>query len=454
MHCDSFACSEAFDDTDTDPTASVPTPLADQNGGEIRDITNADGSSLTVPQDDDKVSHGSRPSTAFATPKTGMTPTSSENEGSDSTSRDSTLNRSTKHVDRHSHELTPEESKAMSVRQSNEIERDSNSPTSISTPSFDHLQLPALDRPLEKSDNLSCSTLTGSQGSLLLSENVPKLNLQLHQQQQQRTQNPVNGLDVDFLPKTSTAMPRTTKLGEKFDGSASTAGKIMFGLSQSSGYASISNVSINNADDVGRTRNESCGNIIVDPAAILSRPSQPVSTSTPTNSELSPQQDKVDKMLDFGIGRTYPPLYTQVDTNGEFDEESHSAGSGSFTNAHLDNLPSTNPSHIHSSPYNSYHTHTVFDTHTLPSLLQDGTCRPYHSSTSSSSNNPTEELTMDGWQLPVSMPSSLSNGMVPRFEKMGHKSRDRQSQLKKLSLLDREGSSPEQYYSPMNSKYT
>ena len=450
IHCDSFACSETFDETDPDPTASVPTPLAerslalDQSGGEITDTTNADGSSLTVPQDDDKVSHGSRPSTAFATPKTGMTPTSSENEGSDTTSRDSTLNRSTKCVEGHSRELTSIEDNAISVQQSSEAERHSNSSTSISTPSFDHLQLPALDRPLEKSDNLSCSsTLTGSQGSLLQSENGPKANSQLHQQQQW-IQNPVNGVGIDFLSKTSTALPRTKA---QFSEGVSTAGMVTHDpASQSPGYASTSNISINNADDMGCTA--SWGDVIVNSAAISCKSSRPVSTSTPTNSELSSQQETVDKTAAIGNAtstcRTYPPRYTQVDTNSELDEESHSAGSGSFTKAHFDNfVPSTN-CHVHPPPYH-HHTHTVFDAHTLPSL-PDGTCRPPHSSTNStsSSNVLTGEMTADGRQLPGSLPSSLSNGMVPGFEKRGRK---------KLFLPDRDGGSPEQYYSPMNGKY-
>ena len=186
---DSFIYSENFNnDTDVDTTyISLRTSQADDGGGDTTDsATNTEGPSLTVPQEEDKVSQGSgRSSTAFATPKTGMTPTSSENEAdskdekrwsgtsTEGSNRNGTLNHVSVGVDYQVVEQSSQEQGAM-VPTSSEGERESNSLASISTPSLDRLQLPTVDRPLEKSDDHSCSTLTGSQGSLLLNDSTSK----------------------------------------------------------------------------------------------------------------------------------------------------------------------------------------------------------------------------------------------------------------------------------------
>ena len=432
---DSFTFSENLDDmTEHDSTTALSTPQVERSlaehssSGDITDSTNVDGSSLTVPHDEDKTSHGSRPSTAFATPKTGMTPTSSENgDGSEATSRESTLNRSTKSVERRFRDQSPEEHNVMS-QQSSEREGESNSPTSISTPSFDRLQLPTLDRPLEKSDNLSCtSTLTGSHGSLFLNDNGSRqANGTQHEQQQQTTQDHVNSLGINFNSKTKTASPRITKHEAKFNGNN--------GQTPTSSVASLSNFSINNADDVKSDRSESWelwpGNHVIDSASLSDKSHPPpFSSSATTNGENPPcysRQHTEDKTSEDRTNQ----YVGKANANGEIEEERHSAGSGSFTNSHLDHLPPSD-SQDQPPPY-----HTIFDAHTLSSDSKDldsstGT-RPHHSSTGG--YRPNEMTSSTGGRQ---LQRNLSNGSVP---------------WKKLSLLEQESSSPEQYYSPMSRK--
>ena len=426
---DSFTYSDNFNDTDLDTTASLQTPQADHSSGDTTDsATNAEGSSLTVPQDEDKVSHGSRSSTAFATPKTGMTPTSSENEAdskdapTEGSSRNSTLNRASGDVDEQEHEQSPQEHDAV-MPMSSEGERESNSLASISTPSLDRLQLPMVDRPLEKSDDHSCSTLTGSQGSLLLNENAPKAtNLQ------QSSTNSSLG-PIAFNSKAATASPRVTKAVAKPTGITN------------QGHSSRVYMSINDPD-VERYSNGDgehgwpTGDVISS-ATFTNRPSPPVSSSSMSTNEKYPQQstsgvDRIDSHEMAGA------------VNGVLEEESHSAGSGSFSSTLVDSR-----NHIHSPPppYD-YHQHTVFNAHTVPP--HDGHFQPYHSTISSTGVSTRNELPPAYTSTGAS--SNRSNGMVPRFEQAEQKGK-KIFMPRQLSLADQERSSPEQYYSPMSRKY-
>lgn len=413
---DSFTYSENYNDTDFDTTASLQTPQADHSSGDTTDSAiNAEGSSLTVPQEDDKVSHGSRSSTAFATPKTGMTPTSSENEAdakdekrwsgasTEGSSRNSTLNRPSSGVDGHVHEQSPDEHGAMAPSLS-EGERESNSLASISTPSLDRLQLPIVDRPLEKSDEHSCSTLTGSQGSLLLNDNGTKTtNLQ-----QSSTNNSSLG-STTFNSKTATASPRVTKAVAKPSGVTN------------QDHSSRAYMSINNPD-VKRYSNG--GNEHVWPAVDV------ISSATFTNTS--------------GIHRTDSHEIASA-INGVLEEESHSAGSGSFSSTLVDTVTASD--HIHSPPppYD-YHQHTVFNAHTVPS--DDDQFRPHHSTISSTGVSTRNE------QPPAytGTSTSRSNGMVSRFEQAEQKGK-KIFVPRQLSLVDQERSSPEQYNHPMSRKY-
>ena len=428
---DSFTYSENFDDTDLDTMASLQTPHADHSGGDTTDsATNAEGSSLTVPQEEDKVSHGSRSSTAFATPKTGMTPTSSENEAdskdaSTEGSRNSTLNRALGCVDGQVHEQSPQEHGAM-VPSSSEGERESNSLASISTPSLDRLQLPTVDRPLEKSDDHSCSTLTGSQGSLL-NENAPKAtNLQ------QSSTNSSLG-PIVFNSKTATASPRITKAVAKPTGVTN------------QGHSSRAYMSINNPD-VKRYSNGDGehgwpADDVISSATFANRPSPPISSSSMSTNEKYPQQSTggVDRIDSHKIAGAI---------NGVLEEESHSAGSGSFSSTLVDTVISSN--HIHSPPppYDYPHQHTVFNAHTVPS--HDGRFQPYHSTISSTGDSTHSELPPVYTSTGTS--SNRSNGMVSRFEQAEQKGK-KIFMPRQLSLADQERSSPEQYYAPMSRKY-
>lgn len=412
---DSFTYSENYNDTDLDTTASLSlqTPLADHSGGDTTDsATNAEGSSLTVPQEDDKVSHGSRSSTAFATPKTGMTPTSSENEADtkdekrwsggsiEGSSRDSTLNHPSSGVDEQVQEQSPEEHVAVAPP-SSEGERESNSLASISTPSLDHLQLPTVDRALEKSDDHSCSTLTGSQGSLLLNDSAPKM--------QQSSTNSSSLGSIAFNSKTATASPRVTKAVAKPSGI------------RNQEHSSQAYMSINNPD-VKRYTNGGDENVW--PGVDV------ISSATFANTS------RVHRIDSHEIASAI---------NGVLEEESHSAGSGSFSSTLVDTV--TTSDHIHSPPPPYvYHEHPVFNAHMVPS--DDGQFRPHHSTISSTGVSTRNE------QPPAYAGASTnrSNGMVPRYEQAEQRGK-KGFMPRQLSLVDQERSSPEQYYSPMSRKY-
>ena len=457
---------------------------------------NMDISSLTVPHDDDKVSHGSRPSTAFATPKTGMTPTSSDHdEGSEATSRDSTLNRHVKSSDLHSHELSPEqvfseaEGKFSEVeRESSEPDRESSSPTSVSTPSFDRLQLPVLDKPLEKSDDFSCtSTLTGSQGSLLLNDNGSRTNSHNHHhhQQQPALPNPENRLGISFYSKTKTASPRMTKHEATFN-SVNGAVGMAKGQRASTGLTSLANISINNGDgdrDERATRDAKSeslevwtGNQVIDSAAISSRSTScAVSSSVSTSAEYPPHLRQVPSMMNENRTDRYT---NAASANGEVEdeeEEKHSAGSGSFSNTHLENSNSSNVC-TDPPPY-SISNHTIFDAHRLPPYSPptsqstatmsnkrmvdigaiSGTSQTNYSPPSGTGNRSaggggsyhrhSNPRTSNGRLVPT---GTKSNGGIPS-RKEGMSSR-KFSLPKRLSLEDHEGISPERFYSPMSRK--
>lgn len=447
---DSFALSENYSSTDLEPTSYLTTPQADQslasalsgNTKDNPDSTNADEgcSSLTVPQDEDRTSHGSRSSTAFATPLTGMTPTSSDKEdGSEATSRESTLNRSSKGRYRYSREISPEEHNLI-VQGLHEMEKESSSSPAakIRTPSFDRLQLPSgSDHNMEKSDDMSCtSTLTGSQSSLVNdngSKTTPQQSL-LHPP-------PLGSVAIGFHSKTSTASPKVTKHEAKFNG-------------KKHGHVpemSLSNVSIN-GDGKRFSKSESWelwpGVGVVDSASISGGdPSGPVlsSASTPT---AVPHQDG---------GRT--DVYLKGIYHGDVEEEKHSAGSGSLPD-YYSSSPSSHPADP-PPPYDS--SHTVFDARVLPSWQATtsgatrrdvGGSRPYHSS----DRNGTSDAPPERRQLPVGLPTTStstgirSNGAVPGMEGDSAQLKPKSSLPKRLSLIDRQCSSPEQYYSPMNRK--
>lgn len=430
---DSFTYCENLNDTDLDTTASLQTPQPNHSsGGDTTDsATNAEGSSLAVPQEEDKFSHGSRSSTAFATPKTGMTPTSSENEAdskdekrwsgvsTEGSSKNSTLNRTLGGMDGQALDQSPQDQGAV-VPTSSEGTRESNSLASISTPSLDRLQLPTVDRPLEKSDDHSCSTLTGSQGSLLLNDSAPKAtNLQ---------PSSTNGSlgPIGFNSKTATASPRVTKAVAKPTG-------VTDQDHSNRAYVSINNPDVMNGDgDHGWPAGD-----VVSSAAFTNRPSPPVSSSS---AEKYPQQSTggVDRIDSHEVAGAI---------NGVLEEESHSAGSGSFSSTLVDTVNSSN--HIHSPPppYEYHDQHTVFNAHMVPS--HDGHFPPYHSTINSAG------VSTHGEQPPVytstGTSSNRSNGVVPRFEQADQKGKTLMP--RQLSLADQERSSPEQYYSPMSRKF-
>ena len=448
---DSIAFSENYNDADFDLTTSLQTPqaelsLADHSADDANDLANIDGSSLTVPHEEDKFSHGSRSSTAFATPKTGLTPTSSENdedmkegkrwsgvstEGSEGASGDSTLNPSglTDKKGR-AREQSPEEHNAI-VQQSSEAEMESSSPTSVSTPALDRLHLPLPDKHFEKSDDLSCtSTLTGSQGSLLFNDNGPKTN------SQQEQQSAMNSISINFLSKTSTASPRMTKAEAKFSGKGDRKQQYL-------ARTAHANIAINNADDEGHPHSEGWTVEPVVNSAALSREHSPLALPSASKNQEHPHQStsKTD--------RTEP--YMIAGTNSELEEESHSAGSGSFSKMHLDWLM-TDPTH--SPSYN--HKHMVFDAHRIsPGYLRQPPTgdemdsslhyRPHHSSSTGATANCEQPITATGTL------SSRSNGTVPRLVETERKSH--KSFLPGSLSIDHEHSSPEQYYSPMGGKY-
>ena len=368
-----------------------------------------------------------------------MTPTSSENEAdakdekrwsgvsTEGSSRNSTLNRPSNGVDGQMHEQSPDEHGAIAP-QSNEGERESNnSLASISTPSLDRLQLPTPDRPLEKSDDHSCSTLTGSQGSLLLNDNASKTtNLQ------QGSANSSLG-PITFNSKTATASPRVTKAVAKASGVANQDQNHL----PSSGHAFVS---INSTD----TERYSNGgqrawspDEVINSATFSSRPFPPVSSSVSTN-ERYPQQSTT------ATDRTDSHEIASVAIDGELEEESHSAGSGSFSSTLVDTITNNN----HTIPPPPYNHHTVYDAHTL--LPDGGNIRPHHSNAISTGISTRDERPP---ATGTTSSSSRSNGMVPRFEQAEQKGK-KMFLPRKLSLVDQEWSSPdlEQYYSPMSRK--
>ena len=356
-----------------------------------------------------------------------MTPTSSENEAdskdekrwsglsTEGSSRNGTLNHISVGVDGQVLKQSSQEQGAM-IPSSSEGERESNSLASISTPSLDRLQLPIVDRPLEKSDDHSCSTLTGSQGSLLLNDNAPKAS------------STNSGLGpITFNSKTGAASPRVTKAMAKPTG------------------VTANHMSINNTDVMRYSNGDGAhawpADDIISSAAFSNRPSPPVSSSSMSAKEKYPQQ------ITSGAGRINSHEIAGA-INGVLEEESHSAGSGSFSSTLVDTVTSSN--HIRSPPppYEFHDQHTVFNAHTVPSS-HDGQFRPYHSTISSTGVSTSSE------QSPVytstGASSNRSNGIVPRFEQAEQKGKV--FMPRQLSLADQERSSPEQYYSPMSRKF-
>ena len=408
------------------------TSQADDGGGDTTDsATNTEGPSLTVPQEEDKVSHGSRSSTAFATPKTGMTPTSSENEAdskdekrwsgvsTEGSNRNGTLNHVSVGVDGQVVDQSSQEQGAM-VPTSSEGERESNSLASISTPSLDRLQLPTVDRPLEKSDDHSCSTLTGSQGSLLLNDSASKTtNLQ------QSSTNSSLG-PIAFNSKTATASPRVTKAVAKPTG------------------VTTNHMSINNTDVNGDGAHAWPADDVISSAAFTNRPSPPVSSSSMSAKEKYPQRST------SGADRINSHHEIAGSINGMMEEESHSAGSGSFSSTLVDTVTSTNRIRSPPPPYELHNQHTVFNAHTAPPPSHDGQFQPYHSTISSTGVSTSSEQ-LPGYTSTGTSSNSRSNGIVPRFEQAEQKGK--MLMPRQLSLADQERSSPEQYYSPMSRKF-
>lgn len=364
-----------------------------------------------------------------------MTPTSSENEAdskdekrwsgvsTEGSSRNSTLNRTSDGTDGQVFEQSPQGQDAM-MPTSSEGERESNSLASVSTPSLDRLQLPTVDRPLEKSDDHSCSTLTGSQGSLLLNENAPKTT----NMQQSSTNNSLG--PIAFNSKTASASPRVTKAMAKPTGVTN---------------QDYSSRAINNGDlkryPNGGSDHRWPADDVISSAAFTSRPSPPVSSSSLTaNERYPPQSTGGEDRTDFHV--------IAGAINGVLEEESHSAGSGSFSSTLIDNVNSSN--HIHSPPppYEYHNEHIVFSAHTVPSA-HDGHFRPYHSTMSSTGVSTHNEQPPTYTSTGTS--SNRSNGMVSRFEQAEQKGK--MLMPRQLSQAEQERSSPDQYYLPMSRKY-